>query len=271
MIVDTEILLRKIDEMCAGIGMDTSGTNVVWSLPIVGVRARVSRYQSLLLNVVGLAELTATEADAVIAEVIDKYRAAGKIFGWLVGPTSRPADLGERLLAAGLVRVDDESMLGMVLYDLNRQISINPRIHVQEVSLIEWKRKASMIAQSYGFGMTPEVAQSMVDFYESLGQRAHAYFAYDSQQMNPIAFAGMVYDDSGSVVLLGGAATAQQYRGQGIYASMVAQRLSDARRAGAQVAIVQAVKGTSAPICARLGFEAVCEINVYGYLSSKEP
>jgi N-acetylglutamate synthase-like GNAT family acetyltransferase len=65
------------------------------------------------------------------------------------------------------------------------------------------------------------------------------------------------------LVCLAGAATLEEYRGKGIYSTMVAKRLEDARALGITSAIIQANKKTSAPICAQLGFEIVCPIDVY--------
>jgi len=43
----------------------------------------------------------------------------------------------------------------------------------------------------------------------------------------------------------------------------MAKRLADARALGMEAAILQADRRTSAPICANLGFEKVCSIDLY--------
>jgi len=45
----------------------------------------------------------------------------------------------------------------------------------------------------------------------------------------------------------------------------MAKRLADARAMGLEAAIVQADRTTSAPICATLGFEDVCSIDLYAW------
>jgi N-acetylglutamate synthase-like GNAT family acetyltransferase len=62
-----------------------------------------------------------------------------------------------------------------------------------------------------------------------------------------------------------GAATLTAYRGQGVYTALMAQRLADARAMGMEAAILQADRTTSAPICANLGFEEVCSIDLYAW------
>jgi GNAT superfamily N-acetyltransferase len=54
-------------------------------------------------NVVLDAHFTEASADARIAEIAARYRAAGTSFVWWVSPFDEPADLGARLGAAGLV------------------------------------------------------------------------------------------------------------------------------------------------------------------------
>ena len=45
----------------------------------------------------------------------------------------------------------------------------------------------------------------------------------------------------------------------------MAKRLADARAMGMEAAILQADRTTSAPICANLGFEEVCSIDLYAW------
>ena len=46
------------------------------------------------------------DADAVVAAVVDRFRARGVQFFWLVHPSARPRDLSERLAAQGLESVE---------------------------------------------------------------------------------------------------------------------------------------------------------------------
>ena len=48
--------------------------------------------------------------------------------------------------------------------------------------------------------------------------------------------------------------------------SLVARRLADARAAGADAAVIQAVRGTSAPVCANLGFKEVVPLEFYAWV-----
>jgi hypothetical protein len=46
---------------------------------------------------------------------------------------------------------------------------------------------------------------------------------------------------------------------------MLAARIADAHAMGKHAAVLQADRKTSAPICAKLGFEEVCSIDLYAW------
>ena len=76
------------------------------------------------------------------------------------------------------------------------------------------------------------------------------YLAYAGESPEPIAWSGSLFLPGVPIVVLQGAGTLPEHRGQGIYHSMVAQRLQDARERGMQAAVMQANRETSAPIAA---------------------
>ena len=60
-------------------------------------------------------------------------------------------------------------------------------------------------------------------------------------------------------------AVKKEFRRQGVYRALVMKRLEILAEMGVPLAIIQADITTSAPICARLGFEEVCRIQIYNY------
>jgi predicted GNAT family acetyltransferase len=72
-----------------------------------------------------------------------------------------------------------------------------------------------------------------------------------------------VYLPDSPTVLLGGAATLEEYRGHGIYTALVARRLADARADRRTAAVIQGDRKTSAPICAKLGFREICGLELF--------
>jgi hypothetical protein len=256
--MDEMALLRKIEETFMFVGYRLSIEGLVWPLQVPGVTAQVSSTQSRLINLVGLSTFTEDNADEGIQRVIASYRQEGKSFNWFVGPTSQPANLRDHLISAGLTYRG--SVKGMVLRDIHHTIKSNPGVEIRESSIADWDRHVAIIASAYGISV--EVTNILNRLYEALGNKAKLYLAYVPDREEPVAFAGSVFEDNGIVVLLG-AGTLEAYRGRGIYTSMVAKRLDDALAQGATTAIIQSDPKTSAPICANLGFEHICSIDLH--------
>jgi len=226
-------------------------------LGIPGLRGRVTKVSHPMSNLCGDARFSEREADSLVAKVKERY--GGLAFGWVTGPSTRPADLPLRLEAAGLRNVD--SIAGMVLTDLALPIEVNPGVLVREVSWQDAIANSEMMAKAYGLPV-----QVMRLFNELVAAtdrvRARAYVAaLDGDQ--PVAWSYLVYLPDSPTVLLGGAATLEEYRGHGIYTALVARRLADARADGRTAAVIQGDRKTSAPICAKLGFREICGLEMF--------
>jgi predicted acetyltransferase len=89
------------------------------------------------------------------------------------------------------------------------------------------------------------------------------YLAYVEDAEYPVSVANMFYMADKPIVALQGAATLPDYRGHGIYTSLMAKRLQDAHADGIEVAILQGDMETSAPICIKLGFQKACDMAIY--------
>jgi len=232
-------------------------------LGIKGVRGRVTDLSHPLANMVGMANIAPDDVPATLKMVRSRYSGGRKAYGWVTGPLTRPHDLGERLVGSGLTKADE--MAGMVLTDLAVPITVDPAIEIREATLHEAQAASAMMARAYD--MPEEVARffnvllAMVD-----GKvRNRGYFAFVDGGTEPVAWSYLVYLPDSPIVLLGGAATVPEHRGRGIYSALVAKRLADARADGRSAAVIQAVRSTSAPICAKLGFREVCALEFYAW------
>ncbi len=229
-------------------------------LGIAGVRGRMTKCSHPLANLVGLADLTSADVSAIIARVRGRYATEGKAFGWMTGPLTRPNDLGRSLIAAGLAEAD--AIAGMALMDLGTPLAANPAVRIREVGQKEIVAASDMTARAYG--LPPEVARFFSELLFAAGDRvpSRGYFAYLDRD-EPIGWSFLVYLPHSPIALLGGAATLPEHRGRGVYTSLVARRLADARRDGKQALVIQADRTTSAPICAKLGFRELCALTMY--------
>jgi GNAT superfamily N-acetyltransferase len=234
------------------------------ALPFPDVLGRVSGHSHPLANIVGVARFTAGEAAARVAAVQEFFASRGVAFGWVTGPATSPLDLARHLVSVGLVKVDE--MAGMALLDLERPIAVAPAIRVREASVDELVGAAGLMAASYGLPI--EVARMFTDAMAGSRDlvRSRGYFAYAEGVAEPIAWSSLVYVPGSTTVLLGGAATLPEHRGKGAYTALVARRLADAYADGARSAVIQAVRSTSAPVCARLGFEELSALEMYAWM-----
>jgi hypothetical protein len=227
-------------------------------LGIAGLRGRVTKVSHPIANLCGDARFSEREADALIEKVRQRY---GHLeFGWVTGPSTKPVDLPRRLEAAGLRH--EESLAGMSLTDLSTPIAVNPAVRVKEIAVHDAVSETEMMARAYGLPV--DVMRLFNDMLAGSADRirTRSYLAYlDGEK--PVAWSYLTYVADSPTVLLGGAATLEEYRGQGIYTALVAQRLADARADGRTSAVVQADRKTSAPICAKLGFRELCGLEIF--------
>lgn len=232
-------------------------------LGVRGVRGRVTDLSHPLANLVGMANIAPADVDATLTMVRNRYSGGRKAYGWVTGPLTRPHDLGEHLVAGGLVKEDE--LAGMVLTDLDVPIAVDPTIEVREATLHEAQAASAMMARAYD--MPEEVARFFNILLAMTDSKVpnSGYFAYLEGGTEPVGWSYLVYLPDSPIVLLGGAATLPEHRGRGVYSALVAQRLADARKRGRSAAIIQAVRSTSAPIAAKLGFREVCGLDFYAW------
>jgi GNAT superfamily N-acetyltransferase len=232
-------------------------------LGIKGVRGRVSDLSHPLANLVGMANIAPDEVDATLKLVRNRYSHGRKGYGWVTGPLTRPSDLGERLAATGLKK--DDEMAGMALTDLAVTISVDPTVEIREATLHEAQAASEMMARAYGI---PEEVARFFNVLLAMSDskvKNRGYFAYVDGGTEPVGWSYLVYLPDSPIVLLGGAATLPEHRGRGIYGALVAKRLADARADGRSAAVIQAVRSTSAPIAAKLGFREICGLEFYAW------
>src|SRR5439155_520555 len=149
-------------------------TGLSQDLGIPGLRGRITKLSHPLANLCGDATSSEREADALIEKVRQRYK--GLAFGWITGPSTRPADLPRRLEAAGFEHAD--SIAGMALTDLAQRIDVNPRVRVREANWDEAINQSEMMARAYG--LPTEVNRLLNELIAASLDRikTRGYFAY---------------------------------------------------------------------------------------------
>lgn len=200
------------------------------------------------------------EVDELVAFVRELVSAEKGAVWWL-GPSARPADITQRLLAAGLTTPRDRVSRLIALVLTEEPAVAGPDIEVHRVETYE------------DFVAAREVQWDAFDTpanrRESARRRLRADFAEAMAVGVPVGFiatlagrpaaTGMSIPSPRGVFLIAGA-TAAWARGRGLYRALVRARWEDAVARGTPALITQANPDTSYPILKRLGFEDVCEI-----------
>jgi hypothetical protein len=250
-----------IDAIETGFAMLPEVEGEVRYLSIPGLRGHETALSHPMVNMITSATLSRDDADKTVRKAFDHFAGQRKAFGWVVGPSARPGDLGTRLEAAGLTKAFDAA--GMALTDLDVKFRVNPALRIREVTPKEVAVASETMAEA--FPAPKEVVHFMyrVLFRDRERLKTRIYLAYLEGIENPVGCSSMGFIPGKPIVHLRGAATNKRHRGRGIYSSLLARRLNDAKKEGAEAAVIQAIVTTSAPICRRLGFEEVCDLAFY--------
>jgi GNAT superfamily N-acetyltransferase len=198
--------------------------------------------------------------DALIARQRDYFAARGEAVEWKIYDYDEPADLADRLRAAGFVPEDPETVVVAATADIAaepvlpagvvlRQVTADADMHrIGAMSSEVWHTDRDWAAGR----LIREVASAPDDYIVLVAEAAGRVVSAGWLQMVPGSqFAG-----------LWGGATLQEWRGRGIYRALVARRAQLAAARGVRYLQVDA-SSDSAPILRRLGFDPLAVTTPY--------
>ncbi|MEV0719243.1 GNAT family N-acetyltransferase [Asanoa sp. NPDC050611] len=180
-----------------------------------------------------------------IATTVEVVRAAGRPFMWWVGPSSTPADLSDRLLAAGLPVGERE--LAMWCRTGPRPVDRPVRVATTPAELADW---ASVVAANWS-----PPSPTVVEFFArtapwALGSTSRYLVGYVDGR--PVAAAELSY--GAGVAGFYNVCTLTTARRQGWASALLRFGLALAATEGCGTAILQAAYDAIS-VYARLGFE----------------
>lgn len=193
-----------------------------------------------------------TGSDAVEALIAEATAFLdGLRFTWIVGPSSRPGDVGARLSGLGFVDIGDGDLMTADLPVLGLRVDADVRI--EEVR----DERMVLLGLSLAHPLAPagELDSMLADRMAYLAhptRRGGYLVAFIGDE--PVANAAYRYSADGSTVYLTGAETVERFRGRGVYQSLVAYRADAAVRRGCRHAAIRARRDTSLPILSKRGF-----------------
>jgi GNAT superfamily N-acetyltransferase len=177
---------------------------------------------------------------------------------WWAGWSATPTDLGDRLLATGLLPDDEEDTLtGMTL---DTEPPAAPEIEVRRTETIEEQLEALTVDWDvWGHDAAERARRTETEHrrFDPTGT-THHFAAYDGDRA--VGFGRAVDMDAG-VTLLGGAVL-PAYRGRGVYRALVRARWDHAVSRGTPLLVVQAGH-MSEPVLRGLGFRAHGVLRLY--------
>jgi GNAT superfamily N-acetyltransferase len=195
--------------------------------------------------------LNADNADRVIQEQIDYFRAITQDFEWKTYDHDTPSDLKTRLLAHGFLAEEPEALLILDIESapasLLQPVSQEIR-HITDPSLLE---AVEQIQASVWGESDPSYIAALRDAMVHDAGHQDIYLAY--AEGTPVAYARITYHDRSQFAGLWGGSTLKDYRGQGFYTSLLAVRLQAAQRRGARFLTIDA-SAMSRPIVEKHGF-----------------
>jgi GNAT superfamily N-acetyltransferase len=262
-----ETLLAAYDEQARGVTPSPPpGVTNEQDGPLVRVVGQFRGFISAPCDV----GVQGAELDRLIARQRDYFAARGEAVEWKTHGHDRPADLADRLRAAGFVAEEQET----VLIGLAEEIAADPvlpeTITLRQVtSATDIDRIIAMESDVWG------------DDLGWLGEELLSRIAADSDELvvlvaetggrtddgngcgpEVVSAAWIAFRDGTEFAGLWGGTTVPEWRGHGVYRALVARRAQLALARGVRYLQVDATDDSN-PILSRLGFRAVTTTTPY--------
>ena len=211
-------------------------------------------------NKILVARLGSGDADATIDHVVAEHASRGAAFQWIVGPSSTPSDLAERLTARGLERIGPAHGMIRLVGDEPLPLDVPGLMFREMTTEADVEVYADVTAAAWERGPQFREAVAYIG-RKSLHPSVPTRSWIASIDGEPVGTSHLRLL-SGYGYLQGGAVLPARRR-QGIYRALVQHRLDVLRSAGVRVALIFAAVETSGNICRKLGFTTVCTANFY--------
>lgn len=212
-------------------------------------------------NCVVRADLSPEDADGVIAESLDLFRAHGAPGSWHVGPSTRPADIGERLLAHGFSYGGDDIGMAVELSTIPEGVPVPEGLQIARVrdeeDLLAWED-----ALGRGFGEGPREARWVAEAYRTIGLGDEGPWRHYLGRLGGAPVATSTLFLGAGVAGVYFVCTVEEVRRRGIGAALTLAPLREARGMGYRVGVLGASE-MGYPVYRRLGFEERCRIGLY--------
>ena len=215
-------------------------------------------------------DLDESTADAAIAAAVERFRPYGVEFEWKHYGYDRPADLAQRLRAAGFAPEEEEALVvGEV--DVVRE-RLAGAADVPGITV----RRIARGRQGAGAGLAADQRPALDRLVAGLRRctcahwppstattrRAMSVWLAESGDGTVVCAAWVRFHDGTDFASLWGGSTLEEYRRRGIYKALVARRADEAAERGFRFLQVDA-SPDSRPILERLGLRTLTSTTPY--------
>jgi len=255
---DAAALLEAYDAQCRAHIHDPEPTGVVseWDGPVLRTTGFGSQGWVTYRDLGGL---EGAELDALIARQVAFFTDRGERFEWKLHGHDLPADLPERLRAAGFEPEEQETVLVARVADLPLDAGPPEGVTIREVFERDDLRRIGAMEEAV-WGDDHSWLESLGEEREADPEGTRIFLA---EAGGTVVSAGWMRFPSGTeFATLWGGATLAEWRGRGIYRALVAHRAKLAAERGRRYLEVDA-SDDSRPILERLGFVPVTTTTPY--------
>jgi len=194
--------------------------------------------------------VTESEADRLIADVVRYYESMEVKPCFVISPATRPQTFDNSLLRADFRPVLEED--AMVYRGESKNFTVGSDVYVvaNDRSLLDVWTDVSM----KGFGVPVFLREALLDMYGKASQYngTNSYLGYF--QGKPAGVCGLVsFNDVGGIFTVG---TAPEYRGKGVATALLQRAIADSLRIGDNLLYLITTKGSDAErLYTSLGFQ----------------
>ncbi|MGW4500946.1 GNAT family N-acetyltransferase [Micromonospora sp. NPDC004336] len=207
--------------------------------------------------------LAGAELDALIARQVEIFRRRGEAVEWKLNGHDQPADLPDRLRAAGFVPEDEETVVVGPVAPLAAALPVLPEgVRLREVSAREDLERIAALEEAVWHDDRSHLVTGLAKEIEADPQSLTVVVA---EADDTVVSAGWVrYQANTAFATLWGGSTLPQWRRRGIYRALVAYRARLAEQRGRTLLQVDC-SPDSRPILQRLGLVPVTTATPYVY------
>jgi len=232
-----------------------AGANAVADPPIIRI---VGQYRGLVSGPADLG-IGGEALDSLIARQLDFFRARGEAFEWKTHGHDRPSGIPGRLIAAGFVPEPQETVMVGLAKDMTASAPALPEgVTIgQVVDETDMRRIAGMESEVSG-----EDWSWLADDLTGRVRRGGTTVLAAEADGRVLSAAWLVVKPGTEFAGLWGGSTLMEWRGRGLYRTLVARRAALAAELGVRYLQVDA-SADSRPILERLGFIPVTTTTPY--------